>query len=101
MKDMLSEIGIQVEIVTLELGAAKGLVRAGDFDMFMTSWGTVPSGDPAYIMEMLVSTTGDANYGNFSCPDLDKLLTKGKTTLEPQARAAIYNEIQERICRAI
>ena len=97
MKDMLPKMGIQVEIVTLELGAAKGLVRAGDFDMFMTSWGTAPSGDPAYIMEMLVSTTGDANYGKFSCSALDKLLIKGTTSLEPQIRTVIYNEIQERI----
>lgn len=92
--DSLPKIGIQVEIVTLELGAAKEMVKAGDFDLFMTSWGTAPSGDPAYIMEMLVSTTGDANYGKFSCQDLDELLLEGKTTLEPQARAAIYNEIQ-------
>ncbi|MCL0047416.1 ABC transporter substrate-binding protein [Thermodesulfovibrionales bacterium] len=97
IKDMLPKIGIQVEIVTLELGAAKEMVKAGDFDLFMTSWGTAPSGDPAYILEMLVSTTGDANYGKFSCSVLDKLLSEGKTTLEPQTRAAIYNEIQERI----
>ncbi len=97
MKNMLPKIGIQVEIVTLELGAAKDMVKAGDFDLFMTSWGTAPSGDPAYIMEMLVSTAGDANYGKFSCPDLDELLTKGKTMLEPQARADIYNEIQEKV----
>lgn len=94
MADMLPQIGIQAEIVTLERGAAMELVKVGDFDLLMTSWGTAPSGDPAYIMEMLVSTTGDANYGKFSCPELDELLSKGKTTLEPQPRATIYNEIQ-------
>jgi peptide/nickel transport system substrate-binding protein len=94
MEASLPKIGIQAEIVTLELGAAKDLVKAGDFDLFMTSWGTAPSGDPAYILEMLVRSTGDANYGKFSCQSLDELLAKGETTLDLQKRAATYNDIQ-------
>jgi len=94
MADKLPRIGIQVEIIALELGAARKLVKAGDFDLFITSWGTAPAGDPAYIMEMLVSTTGEHNYGKFSCQDLDKLLTEGERTFELPTRVAVYNEIQ-------
>jgi peptide/nickel transport system substrate-binding protein len=95
IKANLEKIGIEVELVVLELGAARDLERAGDFELSIASWGTAPSGDPAYILEMLARSTGEHNYGKFSHQGLDELLTRGQATFEPQARAAIYNEVQE------
>lgn len=91
----LEKIGIEVELVVLELGAARDLERAGDFELSIASWGTAPSGDPAYILEMLARSGGEHNYGKFSHHGLDELLTRGQTTFEPQERATIYNEVQE------
>ena len=91
----LEEIGIKVELVILEFGARTALLRAGDFELAISSWGTAPSGDPAYILEMLVRSSGEHNHGKFSHQGLDELLTRGQTTFEPQERARIYNEVQE------
>lgn len=91
----LEKIGIEVKLVVLEFGARGNLLRAGDFELSIHSWGTTPSGDPAYILEMLVRSTGEHNHGKFSHQGLDELLTQGQTTFDPQERARIYNEVQE------
>ncbi len=91
----LRQVGIEVELVVFELGAMRVLERAGDFDLSIASWGTAPSGDPAYILEMLVRSNGEHNYGKFSHQGLDELLTRGQVTFDKDKRITSYNEIQE------
>lgn len=40
---------------------------------------------------------GGFNYGSFSDAEVDRLLEEGRTTIDPDARHAIYNRLQRRI----
>ena len=64
--------------------------------MFILGWGTVTA-DPDYGINNLVSSKTLGAAGNrsfYSNPKVDELLQKGRATTEPEARKAIYEEIQ-------
>jgi peptide/nickel transport system substrate-binding protein len=95
IKANLKEVGIRVEVVAMELGAVRARERVHNFELSIASWGTAPSGDPAYIVEMLSHSAGEHNYGKFSHEGLDELLSRGKITFNLEERKAIYNEVQK------
>ena len=72
---------------------------AGDFDMFIGSWGCV-TGDADYGPYAMFHTEAHGSPGNralYSNTEVDQLLEKGKTTLDPQERQLIYARIQKQI----
>ncbi|MCD5425332.1 MAG: ABC transporter substrate-binding protein, partial [Methanosarcinaceae archaeon] len=94
IKSNLKEIGIEVTLETYDLGAVRERRRDGDFSISISSWGTAPSGDPAYILDLLIATDGVDNHGRFSNQQIDELLERGRTTVNVDERIEIYNEIQ-------
>lgn len=97
VQDQLKQIGIDVEIETLEWGAYLDRTAAGEHDMFVLGWGTVTA-DPDYGMNALINTATQGAAGNrsfYSNPKVDELLKLGKATVDPEKRAAVYKEIQE------
>ncbi|AVQ16837.1 ABC transporter, substrate-binding protein, family 5 [Fusobacterium gonidiaformans 3-1-5R] len=96
LQDQLKQVGIDVEVKTLEWGAYLDGTARGDHQMFILGWGTVTA-DPDYGINNLVSTKTVGAAGNrsfYSNPKVDELLQKGRSTIDPEARKAIYEEIQ-------
>lgn len=97
VQDQLKQIGIDIEIETLEWGAYLDRTATGEHDMFLLGWGTV-TGDPDYGMNALINTDTQGGAGNrsfYSNKKVDELLKVGKSTVDPDKRAEIYKEIQE------
>lgn len=96
LQDQLKQIGIDAEVKTLEWGAYLDGTARGDHQMYILGWGTVTA-DPDYGINALVTTKAMGAAGNrsfYSNPKVDELLQKGRATTEPEARKAIYEEIQ-------
>ncbi len=92
----LSQVGIQIEIATLERGAYIGKVIAGELDMFVLGWSTF--GDPDYALYASFHSTMHGASGNmsfYSNPEVDKLLEAGRRSVDEASRLEAYTKAQE------
>lgn len=99
LQDQLKQVGIDVEIETLEWGAYIDGTARGEHDMFILGWGTVTR-DPDYGITALVSSETHGSGGNrsfYSNPKVDQLLKEGRAELNIEKRKSIYKEVQELI----
>jgi peptide/nickel transport system substrate-binding protein len=91
----LQSIGIIANVSVGEYGASNDAIADGTADMFLQAWVTTPQGDPGAVLETLLKSDGGSNTGGYSNADMDQLLADGRTTFDRDARAKIYNRVQE------
>ncbi|MEM8690843.1 MAG: ABC transporter substrate-binding protein [Pseudomonadota bacterium] len=91
----LQAIGVQSNVRVGEYGASNDAITDGTADMFLQAWVTTPQGDPGAVLEALLKSTGGSNAGGYNSPEVDQLLADGRTTFDEEARAIIYDRIQE------
>ncbi len=91
IQQQLAAIGIDVELVSLEIGAWGDRMDAGDFDMGLI--GGFQGPDPAN-MRIRHGTGGGVNYWGYSNPDFDALLDQGDQAIGEEARAQFYYDAQ-------
>ena len=88
----LQEIGIEVEIQTLEFGALLEAGTEGSFDALSLGWsGRI---DPDGNIQPIFHSGGAFNYGKYNNPQVDQLIADGRTTSDQEERTRIYQEIQ-------
>jgi len=97
IQDMLRQVGVRVDLRPLEIAAWSQTVRTSEIPA--TYMRVTRSGDPhEYIFTMLHSASiPQNNYGRFADPELDALIDRGGIETDPEVRAEIYREIQERV----
>ena len=88
------QIGFEVDI--LELTTADSLAARQNHEFSMITLGQQAAADPDLLYNDL-HTTGGQNYGEFSDPEIDDMLVKGRTTFGVENRKAIYDEIQQKL----
>jgi peptide/nickel transport system substrate-binding protein len=94
LKNMLSQINIDVEIVSVEFATFLQAVTAGEQDMHVLSWNNSMA-DPDYGLTLFHSNNiGASNRWRYNNPDLDRLLDLGRKELDPAKRLEIYHEAQ-------
>jgi peptide/nickel transport system substrate-binding protein len=86
----LEEVGITVEIETLDFATWLDRQGAGDYDAFYLGW--LGNLDPAAYYQEQHQTDGPNNYQGYSNPQVDQLLQQGATETEDEARKAIYDQ---------
>ncbi|WP_420861524.1 ABC transporter substrate-binding protein [Algirhabdus cladophorae] len=91
----LQAIGVKANISVGEYGASNDAIAAGDADLFLQAWVTTPQGDPGAVLETLLKSSGGSNAGGYNNPALDQLLDDGRTTFDQEARAVIYDKVQD------
>ncbi|MEM6305055.1 MAG: ABC transporter substrate-binding protein [Pseudomonadota bacterium] len=91
----LQAIGVKSSVRVGEWGASADMLKGGEADLFLQAWVMTPQGDPSGVLETLLKTGGGSNSGNYSNPELDKLLADGRLTFDPEKRAEIYDAAQE------
>jgi peptide/nickel transport system substrate-binding protein len=86
----LGEIGIEVEIETLDFATWLDREAQGDYDAFMLGWlGNI---DPADFYQAQHMTDGGSNYQNYSNPEVDRLLAAAATETDEDARKDLYDQ---------
>jgi peptide/nickel transport system substrate-binding protein len=96
----LAAVGIAVEIRTYEWGTLYADVRSGNFELCALAW--VGVGDPDLYYLAFHSTMRPPegyNRGAYASAVMDRLTTRGRRTLDPEARRRIYARIQQRMAR--
>ena len=97
LQAMLARVGVILGIHTNEWATFYGDLRSGNFDIASSQW--VGVGDPHQYYEIFDShmspAAGGSNRGDYSNPQLDRLVEAGDATLDPAARRAIYAQVQQ------
>lgn len=91
---MLKDIGVEVNIVTLEWGALVDTATKGSFDMTLMGY---TLNDPDVLYLFLHSSQADSglNFSYVKDDKMDELLVKGRTTVDSAARKDVYKEVQK------
>lgn len=63
-------------------------VQKGQHQIALLGWLNIV--DPDRLLYSQLTTGGSNNWGKYSNPEVDRLLTEGRTALEPEARKAAY-----------
>jgi peptide/nickel transport system substrate-binding protein len=91
----LGEIGIQVQIQTVEFGALLKAGEQGDFDALSLGWsGRI---DPDGNIEPIFQTKGAFNYGKYTSQAVDDGIVKERQTADAATRKQVFQEIQKTI----
>ena len=95
LQSQLEDVGITSSIRTLEWGTWLEEEGAGNFDLYLCGWiGNIDPDDYFYSQHH----TGEVfNFTGYSNPDLDQLLEQGRTEADPDARKAIYDQVQQTV----
>ena len=97
VQEMLSPLGITVEIRPMERGAYIDKVIAGELECFSLGW-TSDTGDPDYALYASFHSSQHGAAGNMSFytnEEVDELLQTGRTSTDPEVRKEAYLKAQE------
>jgi peptide/nickel transport system substrate-binding protein len=93
VQNQIQQGGIQVSIKELESASLLALTPTGNFDAILIAYGW---SDPDILYYFFDSANlKTSNRVHLDDPSIDALLLKGRTTVDPTARAAVYQTLQE------
>ncbi len=90
----LRDVGLNIDLSTLDDGALSDAIAAGDYDMFIWGWGG--DVDPTTMLQLLITDQFDGtNEPRYSNPEYDELVARQSTLLDPAERQAAVFEAQK------
>jgi peptide/nickel transport system substrate-binding protein len=93
----LKDVGIDVKIETVESGVWIDRFTKGQYPATMNTGGGLV--DPDIWFRYAHSAPAGRDWQALNDPELDTLLERGRTTLDPARRADIYKELQRTMIR--
>ena len=96
MKNMLSRVGINVDVQVLEWANLLETTSKGNHEMVIFSWVTI-TGDPDYGLEIFHTRAFGApgNRSFYSNPEVDRLLDAGRMEMDTARREQFYLDAQK------
>lgn len=93
-QENLKEIGINIELKPVQFGQYNSIVQEGDFDL---AYGyKVPDyADADGFAYPLLHSEASGNVANYSNPEVDELIEKGRKATDEEARTEIYEKITQ------
>lgn len=89
----LKEIGIDVDVN--DTTDHRTYAANGDFDVYVSSLTTAPTGDPEYFFTSTV--TGSKNYGNYEKEEVTSLVEQLHQTFDEKERSNLAIQLQQKI----
>ena len=98
LKEQLLQVGIELEIRSYEWGTFFSDVKKGNFHLYSLAWVGIRDPDVQHQIfhSASVPPNGD-NRGRYTNPQVDRLLDRGRITLESAERKRIYGAAQRLI----
>jgi ABC-type transport system substrate-binding protein len=99
MQNALREVGIPVNIETLEDNTLREAQTKGQYQLTAGRW-VGGNQDPIFLRDLYTYLTGgNFNRGRFKNPDLDRVLGEAVTTADRAKAKTLYAEAQDIISR--
>lgn len=92
-QDTLKQIGIEVDINNTS--DHRTYAADGEFDLYVSSVTTAPTGDPEYFFTSTV--VGSKNYGNYKNDEVTALVEELHQTFDSERREALAVKLQQKI----
>lgn len=90
---MLKDVGINLNIQSMEAGTLIEKVSQGEYDLSFLAY-SYSDPDILYLL-FHSSQIGGLNHSRVKNAELDELLEKGRITIDPEERKQVYARIQE------
>lgn len=91
VQQLLQPIGIDVEIVFMDIAEYVPNVFGGDYEF--TGWALTDFSDPDLGLYSGYHSDSPRNASNFDDPEMDAALDTGRSSLDPDARGEAYAEV--------
>src|SRR2546421_4082595 len=88
---MVKEAGFDVKIQSVEFATSLDMADKGQFDAYVLAWSG--RADPDGNIYSFDACKQPLNYAGYCKPEVDDLLTKARTTLDPAERKKIYADL--------
>lgn len=95
VQQQLAAGGIEVELITQEIGDFVQSWKNSDFDTFVSANGGSP--DPDEYFYRTFRGGGSTNVFKYDDPQIDTWLDEGRAETDPAARKAIYDQVQAKL----
>ena len=93
IKEQLKVVGIDVEIQLLE--NINELREQQDFDLLLLNYVTATTGDPKRFLEQNYTTNGTDNFGHYSNPEFDKIVSELVSTFDANKRLELVTQAEQ------
>ena len=90
----LGKIGIKTKLRVMEWGAYLDSLFRHEQQLYIIGWG-FSTGDPDAPLRSCFFSTEKFNFSNYQNSNMDALLDKGVSELDPNKRHSIYEDIQQ------
>jgi peptide/nickel transport system substrate-binding protein len=88
---MVKEAGFEVKIQSTEFSTSLDMADKGQFEAYVLAWSG--RADPDGNIFSFAACKQPLNYSGFCKPEVDELLNKSRTTLDPAERKKIFEQI--------
>ena len=86
-------LGTRFTVLVTDSNAAFSRQKSGDFTCGV--WGWLGMLDPDEYMGDIIHSAGWRNHGKYAHPEVDALLEKARSELDPTARAQLYRQAED------
>jgi len=103
LQSELKDLGFEVELKILEMGAWKEALKHGEFDMTLTPY-TLMTGDPDFFFGRWIHSQGQMNICRgigYSNPAADKLVEKAAAEQDLARRQQYYRDLQHLVAKDV
>lgn len=96
-QQQLKPLGIDVQIKVTDLGQINAARSEGNFQSMVLAWsGTV---DPDQRFSEVFLSSGGSNNVKYTNPEVDKMITAARESIDQTERAELYRKIQKQITK--
>jgi len=88
---MAKEAGFDVKIQATEFASSLNLADKGQFEAYVLAWSG--RADPDGNLQTFIACKGPLNTSGYCVPEVDEAIEKARTTLDPAARAKLYDTV--------
>ena len=100
LQAQLAKVGIDLKLKSYEWGTFYGDIKSGNFQLTSMRWVGVTEPDFYYdIYHSSQIPPAGRNRGRYVNAEMDSLVEKGRVTTDPEARKAIYAQVQALVAR--
>jgi len=94
-QDSLKQIGVQMEIATLDSAAFFDRILKGNYQSAMLAWSNDPDPDLYSLFHSTQTPPAGLNIVNYANPEADQLLERGRTTFDRARRVDMYHQLHD------
>ena len=94
---MAKEAGFDVKIQSTEFATSLNLADKGEFDAYVLAWSG--RADPDGNLQSFHACKQPLNYAGYCLPEVDDLINKSRTAVDPAARNKLFEQIAAHVAK--